>query len=360
MRLEVLLVLQLVLPIYTQNTVDEECYEDSDCMGYLACHNNICSACRKERTSCTPGATGFLEECCEGTTCHVLAASNITMCLPGTNKCQTDADCAVRLKCMPTYGECGFCKDNGEPCIQPIDDLVCCSSFCKIGPYGYGRCTSLEKPKPKPRPIPESCLFENTMTSSGVEQPKCFNEGEPCTFVRINDDPGCCQGYRCKMINFDGSAVCSNETIEEQTTVEVQTTTFEEDTTTTMPEASIEPKKWFMQFDQPEKCKPDNEKCIRNLGTNGWTNCCSGFCDSSHFPREYGVGVCKTRIFRNPCTTKKDCYHNYDCIAGKCMACYKTGSSCDIDYDCCSNKCIKNDTSRKTGICVPFNYNAYN
>lgn len=352
MRLEVLLVLQLVLPIFgvskytlpsaQKNNVDQPCQTDSDCYPWLACSNNVCSVCKKVGATCIPGETGFLAECCEGTSCLKLGGSNYTHCIPGNNKCSTDADCFHNLKCLFRLGECGYCKSDGEACTLPYDDLECCSSYCRIGEYGYGVCANASHFPPPPLcavPLREAKLAlvdsgqtdltpEDSMTSSfnGVEEPSCLNEGENCTLRGdswAEGDPECCYGY-CKLIDTFGSAVCSNESIyHEETTMVPSTTT---------------PRKF---------CLEENRNCNTKAKLGWWlfdvTECCDGFCDTSVFPDQVGVGLCKY-IRLGVCRTHRDCQSNFDCVSGQCVTCQRIHSYCQLNSDCCSKNCSTDHT----------------
>src|SRR5574344_2572205 len=112
--------------------IGSPCQKDEDCYSYYACSNGVCTACAKLNAACTPGATGFLEKCCDGTTCEPIPGLNNTnMCRRNNNNCLTDADCKKYEKCLFRLGKCGFCNANGERCTLPYDTMECCSSYCR-------------------------------------------------------------------------------------------------------------------------------------------------------------------------------------------------------------------------------------
>lgn len=135
MRYEIfLLFLQVILfSLSSCHHTGDTCQKDSDCDYWLTCVNNVCDACRKVGTRCEPGATGFLTECCQGSTCEAIPGLNGTsQCRPNKNKCLSNRECSDGLKCLMRLGKCGMCRENGEKCSLPYDDLECCSSYCKI------------------------------------------------------------------------------------------------------------------------------------------------------------------------------------------------------------------------------------
>jgi hypothetical protein len=186
MRPEVLLVLQTIL-LYNLGSCQhagETCQIDEDCDSWLACVNNVCTACRKVDTTCEPTGSGFLSECCPGTTCEIIPGLyGTSRCEPNKNKCLTDIDCSGGLKCLFRLGKCGMCHPNGETCTLPYDSLECCSSYCRIGSQGRGKCAD---PRMWPPPLP--------ITQAPVELDTRLR---PLIFCAGNDNV-VCGSHECK------------------------------------------------------------------------------------------------------------------------------------------------------------------
>jgi hypothetical protein len=89
-------------------------------------------------------------------------------------------------------------------------------------------------------------------------------------------------------------------------------------------------------------CKNENALCTI---PGGDLECCSGFCDLSHFPTQVGsniaIGLCKTPHL-GECLTFRDCEHNFDCVDEICKHCVRDNAPCRDNNDCCSAKCESN------------------
>jgi hypothetical protein len=91
-------------------------------------------------------------------------------------------------------------------------------------------------------------------------------------------------------------------------------------------------------------CKNENSLCSIPEGD---MECCSGFCDLSHFSTHgsnIAIGLCKTPHL-SECLTFRDCKHNFDCNNGFCDYCIRKGAPCRTNTDCCSTNC-------KSNVCV--------
>lgn len=112
--------------------VNFPCQTDSDCNSWLACVNNVCTACSNIGSSCQKNGTGYLSECCPNTTCEDIPGLNSTLCVTSKNSCSTDKDCLPSLQCIQRLGKCGVCHPDGTACTLPYDSLECCSNYCRI------------------------------------------------------------------------------------------------------------------------------------------------------------------------------------------------------------------------------------
>jgi hypothetical protein len=146
MRREALLFLVLksvqFLTLINCQHAGEICDSDSDCYPWLTCFNDECTPCRKVDTMCDKNSTGYLSQCCDGTTCELIPGFNGTSrCKPNRNKCLTDANCSGGLSCLLRLGKCGICNQIGTTCKLPYDTLECCSSYCRLSNDGIsGTC----------------------------------------------------------------------------------------------------------------------------------------------------------------------------------------------------------------------------
>lgn len=136
MKSEILLLLQILLVFtscYARSHTGGSCQSNSDCDSWLTCIDGVCTACRPSGSVCDPNGTGFLSQCCSGTTCEPIPGLNHTsQCMANNNRCLTDEDCSYGLFCLKRLDKCGLCHPNGMKCTLPFDTLECCSSYCKI------------------------------------------------------------------------------------------------------------------------------------------------------------------------------------------------------------------------------------
>jgi hypothetical protein len=156
MRTVIVLALQALLLCTTcvvAQHIDSSCRTDSNCDSWLACRNGKCTACAKESTTCIKNATGFLSQCCAGTTCEPIPGLNSSHCVSNNNNCRRHADCPHELNCLRRLGKCGYCHYDGKECTLPYDNLECCSSYCGFSSSGKTYCADPNPSGPSPARI---------------------------------------------------------------------------------------------------------------------------------------------------------------------------------------------------------------
>jgi hypothetical protein len=145
-RVVVTLPILLLCGFYSCKSQDVNfpCQTDSDCNAWLACVNNICTACARIGSVCQ-NSSEYLAECCPNTSCEYIPGLKNTLCVPNKNSCSTNKDCIPSLQCLKSVNKCGLCRSNGEKCSTPYDNLECCSNYCKVDDkFGNSMCTDLQ------------------------------------------------------------------------------------------------------------------------------------------------------------------------------------------------------------------------